>query len=111
MRLWSVPLIALCLITTAIANVEKLIFIAPPAIATEDFHASLKDLNIAYLSPFEHSIRLRMPVAFPTSKQPKGLESWYLLDDLQPGRRYEVRVCWAAIVCQKHHGLNENSRM
>lgn len=29
----------------------------------------------------------------------KGTESWFLLEGLVPGQRYEVRVCWVATVC------------
>ena len=87
----------LCLLGGVAANVEKVIFVAPPTI-NKDFYGNLEDLNLKTLSPSNPSIRLRTSVTFPNSTLEKGLQSWYLLDDLQPGRRYEVRVCWAAIV-------------
>ncbi|KAG9822819.1 hypothetical protein KCU63_g17092, partial [Aureobasidium melanogenum] len=31
-----------------------------------------------------------------TETQSRGLSSWYTLDNLRPGQRYEVRICWAA---------------
>lgn len=41
-------------------------------------------------------LRTRLAAAFPNDKAPYGVESWFLLDRLSPGRRYEVRVCWPA---------------
>jgi len=35
-------------------------------------------------------------VQFPSEISPRGNDVWFLLDDLEPGARYEVRICWAA---------------
>lgn len=97
MRKYAVLISALCLLSGVAANVEKVIFVAPPTI-NEDYYESLRDLNVKSLSPSDPSVRLRSSVTFPNSTHAKGVQSWYLLEELQPGRRYEVRVCWAAIV-------------
>jgi hypothetical protein len=83
------------------ANTEKVIFLGPERTRISDAHPNLQDLKLITLSPLlttQSSVRLYLPVAFPTKDSPKGIDSWYILQDLVPRRRYEVRVCWAAIV-------------
>lgn len=82
----------------AIANVEKTIFTAPDSINFGDARPNLMDLRLDILSSKRLSIRTVLPVIFPTENQPRGLSSWYTLDGLRPGQRYEVRICWAATV-------------
>lgn len=92
--------ILLCL-TAVHANTEKVIFLGPESIQTFTAHPKLQDLNIETISPLSSassSLRLHLPVAFPFETAPRGIDSWYLLDNLKPWSRYEVRVCWAAIV-------------
>lgn len=84
----------------AIANVEKTIFTAPDSINFGDARPNLMDLRLDILSSKRLSTRTVLPVIFPTEKQPRGLSSWYTLDSLRPGQRYEVRICWAATVYQ-----------
>ncbi|KAK5172548.1 uncharacterized protein LTR77_002668 [Saxophila tyrrhenica] len=79
------------------ANTEKIIFVAPPANHISQL-GELRGLDV--LAPATPSLRTALSVAFPTataSKEPQGVESWFLLSDLNPGQRYEVRVCWAAV--------------
>ncbi|KAK4580211.1 hypothetical protein LTR86_000414 [Recurvomyces mirabilis] len=83
--------------TAAYANTEKVIFSAPPAISIPDTGPSLETLQLVSLSAKSSKERLSLAVNFPSEEQPRGLESWYLLRDLSPTQRYEVRVCWAAI--------------
>jgi hypothetical protein len=85
-------------VATAYANTEKAIFLAPPAINIPEIQPGFRDLNLHALSPQHPSQRLALPVAFPSTEQPRGLESWYLLQGLNEGQRYELRICWAAIV-------------
>ncbi|KAI4733929.1 hypothetical protein E4T50_15532 [Aureobasidium sp. EXF-12298] len=80
----------------AIANVEKTIFTAPDSINFGDARPNLMDLRLDILSSKKLSVRTVLPVIFPTETQPRGLSSWYTLDNLRPGQRYEVRICWAA---------------
>ncbi|KAG9665631.1 hypothetical protein KCU95_g14253, partial [Aureobasidium melanogenum] len=80
----------------AIANVEKTIFTAPNTINFGDARPNLMDLRLDILSSKKLSIRTVLPVIFPTETQSRGLSSWYTLDGLRPGQRYEVRICWAA---------------
>ncbi|OJD31903.1 uncharacterized protein BKCO1_4300029 [Diplodia corticola] len=95
------PLLALltalvALLPAALANVEKTVFVAPSAVAVPNVRPGLQDLRLASLSPFAHVLRAHLPVAFPSDDSPRGFDSWYLLTELAPGQRYEVRVCWAA---------------
>lgn len=82
----------------AIANVEKTIFTAPNTVNLGDARPNLMDLRLDILSSKKLSIRTVLPVIFPTETQSRGLSSWYTLDGLRPGQRYEVRICWAATV-------------
>lgn len=97
------PLLALltalvALLPAALANVEKTVFVAPSAIAVPNVRPGLQDLRLASLSPSAHVLRSHIAVAFASDDDPRGLDSWYLLTELAPGQRYEVRVCWAATV-------------
>ncbi|KAI9792317.1 MAG: hypothetical protein M1816_002542 [Peltula sp. TS41687] len=63
-----------------------------------DLHPNLRDLHLDTLSPTYSAIRTQVPAAFPDEEElPQGKETWVLLEHLKEGRRYEVRVCWAAI--------------
>jgi hypothetical protein len=85
-------------IPTARANTEKTIFLAPPPITLPNVHPGLGDLCIDSLSPEKSTVQTQLPVSFPNKTLPRGRESWYLLDRLRAGQRYEVRVCWVATV-------------
>lgn len=94
-----------CCFTTALlfapaarANTEKTIFIAPPAIALPDAGPQLHALALDTITYARSQLRTSLAVAFPSEGAPRGLDSWYLLQGLDKGRRYEVRICWAAIV-------------
>lgn len=88
------------LLQSALANVEKAVFVAPAALTIPNVRPGLQDLRLTSLSPSAHVFRTQLPVAFPTDDTLRGLESWYLLSELKEGQRYEVRICWAATVCQ-----------
>lgn len=84
-------------IQCALANTEKVIFTAPP----RDTLSELYDIGeeaFRTLTPSKPTLRASLPVAFPTTDRPNGLDSWYRLEDVEEDRRYEVRVCWAATV-------------
>ena len=90
---------AVCLhVWTVKANVEKTVFIGPSPATLPDVHGIGSGVDV--LDP-AHSTLLatRLPVHFPTAAAPRGLDSWYLLQGLEEGRRYEVRICWPATVC------------
>ena len=90
------------LLASVRANTEKVIFLAPDHTTFPEAAPSLDSLFLDTLSPELSTLRLSLGVAFPAKDQPRGLESWYLLRGLNKGQRYEVRFCWAAIVCM--HG-------
>ncbi|KAK4455685.1 hypothetical protein QBC34DRAFT_390642 [Podospora aff. communis PSN243] len=95
--LFSSLLKLLCLSQLATANVEKTIFLGPEAVPVPLAHPTLEDLHIDTLTPQENwSLRTRISAKFPSQSSPQGDATWLLLDNLQPGRRYEVRICWAA---------------
>ncbi|KAK0634637.1 hypothetical protein B0T17DRAFT_485745 [Bombardia bombarda] len=89
---------------TALANVEKTIFLGPETVNVPLVHPTLSDLHIDTLRPSQNasSLRTRLEAEFPTAipkprfPNERGKATWLLLDDLTPGQRYEVRVCWAA---------------
>jgi hypothetical protein len=97
---------AVCLLmkaALAVANVEKTIFLGPAPVPVPQQPPTLSDLNLHTLTPGNNSIRTRLDREFPgiieeTGDESRGVETWWLLDDLTEGQRYEVRVCWAAIV-------------
>ncbi|KAF3041529.1 hypothetical protein E8E12_005389 [Didymella heteroderae] len=89
----------LCIVSQAWrvnANVEKTIFLGPGAVTLPDVSPSLKDLHLHSLSSLDSILPTQLAVQFPSEAEPHGLESWYLLSDLEEGRRYEVRICWPA---------------
>lgn len=81
-----------------LANVEKSIFIAPESIHVPAEQPTLDDLGLERLAPHLPSIRTHLNASFPSKAAPSGAESWILLEDLNPGQRYEVRICWLATV-------------
>jgi hypothetical protein len=85
-------------ISFSLANVEKTIFLGPPAITIPTAHPNLDDLSLIPLSPLHLSARTYLNASFPTEDSLKGNEHWLLLDGLSPGARYEVRICWLATV-------------
>ncbi|KAJ5787065.1 hypothetical protein N7457_002055 [Penicillium paradoxum] len=78
------------------ANVEKTIFLAPAPATIPSDEPDLDDLGLERLSPQSPVVRTRLNASFPTTAAPDGIDSWYFLENLNPGQRYEVRVCWLA---------------
>lgn len=97
---FTLPAVSLiALVAEAVANTEKVIFTAPSAITIPNIRPGLDDLNLDTLSPAGlRTLETSLAVQFPSDTAPRGVQSWYLLKDLEPGRRYEVRVCWPATV-------------
>lgn len=81
----------------ASANVEKTIFLAP-SFSPLPSDTGLDDLGLERLSPLTPVLRTYLNASFPTDDAPLGAESWYFLDNLTPGKRYEVRICYLATV-------------
>ncbi|RMZ17731.1 hypothetical protein D0860_00343 [Hortaea werneckii] len=93
--MWLWLALLLCAITAS-ANTEKVIFLAPPAVSFPNAGPTLEDLRLTSLHLDNTSLRTALQVTFPNIDQLNGLDSWFLLDHLTEGQRYEVRVCWAA---------------
>ncbi|KAH0848142.1 hypothetical protein FOPE_01872 [Fonsecaea pedrosoi] len=70
----------------AFANVEKVIFLAPAADNLPQ-DASIDNLFLTRLSEQYPSVRTHINASFPSTDFPKGIESWFLLEGLRPGRR------------------------
>lgn len=106
-------LFILCLagLPSVCGNVEKEIFVAPHEPQELFFtgpdsgqSAELEALHsgLPLLTPSSHC-RTTEPcrsvqIPLNTSFLDGGEKQWVLLDHLEPGRRYEVRICWAATV-------------
>ncbi|KAK9848114.1 hypothetical protein MYU51_017067 [Penicillium brevicompactum] len=90
----SVLGLVLPLLSAVQANVEKTIFLAPAPATIPSQEPSLDDLGVERLSPQNPVVRTRLNTSFPTTAAPEGTESWFFLENLNPGQRYEVRVCW-----------------
>lgn len=97
--IWQCALLLLLLSAShVLANVEKTIFVAPAASEMFAGDPAMDDLNLDCLSPSEPVLRTSVNATFPTEDAPLGTASWFYLEDLSPGQRYEVRVCWLATV-------------
>jgi len=84
------------------ANVEKTIFLAPQASTIPSEESDLDDLGLERLSPDTPVVRTQLNASFPTDDASSGTESWFFLENLNPGQRYEVRVCWLATVSDNY---------
>ncbi|OKO97670.1 hypothetical protein PENSUB_9961 [Penicillium subrubescens] len=78
------------------ANVEKTIFLGPPATTIPSAAPDLDDLGLERVSPQNAVVRTQLNASFPTAEAPDGSDSWFFLENLTPGQRYEVRICWLA---------------
>ena len=97
-----VVLVLICFYIVQItANTEKTIFSAPELTSLSQSGPSLAALQVEALSPARSQIRTAVPVVFGDTVNSHGNQSWYILSNLTPGRRYEVRVCWPATVSTK----------
>ena len=91
--------LAWCIFPAALGNVEKTIFLGPKAINIPKHNQpNLDALRLEVLSPTNSVRRLRLRAEFPTEDLPQGVPAWFLLYGLTYGKRYEVRICWAATV-------------
>ncbi|KAJ5963881.1 uncharacterized protein N7479_003757 [Penicillium vulpinum] len=99
MHIKLIPTLGLILpLFTAVvrANVEKTVFLAPAPVSVPSEEPDLDDLGLERLSPQMPVVRTRLNASFPTNAAPGGTDSWFFLENLNPGQRYEVRVCWLA---------------
>lgn len=96
-------LLLFCQFYTGYSNVEKTIFIAPQiqsqSTKSHHIHSQLQPgPHIPIIDSVSPSLRTKLHSAFPHSPIIPDVPStgWYHLANLKPGRRYEVRICWAA---------------
>ena len=97
MQMWvAVALMILGYTFHVFANVEKAIFVAP-----RDKYilpATLADLDLNIITPTSNAVRRQLQRRSFEFNSPEAAVTWYLLDDLTPDQRYEIRICWAATV-------------
>ncbi len=99
-------MLALCIWISLIlpyvwGNTEKTIFLGPsPVDLKSKTYPTLDYLRLARLNPDKFTVRTHLKAEFPGSGLRRGTPSWFVLHNLTEGQRYEVRVCWAATVCQ-----------
>jgi hypothetical protein len=89
------------LIEFVCANVEKVVFVAPTPLSqiAQPVVNALESAHLERLSPARPSLRHHLYAHFsPSAPSREQSEAWIRLDGLQPGQRYEVRVCWSATV-------------
>ncbi|KAL6811060.1 hypothetical protein GGI42DRAFT_206999 [Trichoderma sp. SZMC 28013] len=88
----------LALISPSHANTEKTIFTAPPSasLPLSSLDAAIHNHLPVLGRSTSYSIRTNLSRVFPQDEQ-QGHPSWLLLDNLTPGQRYELRVCWSAL--------------
>ena len=96
-------LVYVCLLAAQVyANVEKVVFVAPSPEEPANIRLVQDTLASPYLerlSPLQPSLRRRLHARFPSSIPSfEQSEVWIRLDGLQPGCRYDIRVCWSATV-------------
>jgi len=90
MRQVLVTLFSVLSLTCVSANTEKVIFIAPPApLEPLESHIALETLSPT--RPAVRRIEVQLSFDRPT-------ETFFALESLDIGRKYEVRVCWPASV-------------
>ncbi|QPC75118.1 hypothetical protein HYE68_005870 [Fusarium pseudograminearum] len=92
-------LVLASVLTSVLANAEKVIFTAPAVFPIPQQKPSLADLRLPVLTPDASEIRTNLSRVFPSKAKDyaSGAATWVLLDNLNPEQRYEFRVCWAAI--------------
>jgi hypothetical protein len=94
----------LAVFTLVSANVEKAICLGPPTVNIPALGPSLAALSLDSLSPENTTVRRELARRFPSGSDTpvggsiKGETSWFILDNLNGGQRYEVRICWSALV-------------
>ena len=93
-----------------LGNVEKTIFLGPPMASIPPDTPHLDPLGLEHLSPQDAVVRTYVNASFPSVDAPKGTDSWFFLENLMPGQRYEVRVCWLATVKYPHSSASPRSR-
>jgi hypothetical protein len=96
---YSAVLLFISQLASVVCNTEKAIFLGPSALQIPDAHPTLADLQLDTLSSESLYLRRYINAAFSTDSFEHGPATWVLLNSLEEGRRYEVRVCWAATVC------------
>jgi hypothetical protein len=74
----------------ALANTEKIIFVAPPAVEALESHRAL--VTLSPFKPTARKVEVQLSFERPTVE-------FFALESLDISRKYEVRVCWPASVC------------
>jgi hypothetical protein len=96
--MWSIVWLFFTTVTLVLGNTEKVIFLGPSSLQIPVEHPTLEYLRLDSVSPQHWALRTHLQAEFPTNSSKYGHASWFILHRLEEGKRYEVRVCWAATV-------------
>ncbi|RKF60452.1 hypothetical protein OnM2_050004 [Erysiphe neolycopersici] len=79
------------------ANTEKVIFVGPErnSVLISEYY-NIWNLCLQTLSPRHETLRTQVLAEFPSLISKYGRDSWFLLDGISKGQRFEVRICWTA---------------
>ena len=111
MQLLALSQILAWCVLPVLGNVEKIIFLGPEPIRVPQQPPNLQDLYLDTISPSTSTLRLKLPAAFPKPNAVRGEAAWFLLEGLRQHQRYEIRICWAAIVSEHIGCTSSQSRL
>ncbi|KAJ5103889.1 hypothetical protein N7532_004418 [Penicillium argentinense] len=97
------------LTSIAQANVEKTIFLGPPESAVPSEEPDIDDLGLERLSPETPVVRTLLNSSFPTNDAPDGTDSWFFLENLTPGQRYEQPTTFTLTTHSLHNTIEDPS--
>lgn len=80
------------------ANTEKVIFTSQEY----GIDPELSPIALAKLTPADGILTTSIAATRGT-----GNVTWYILDELEAGRRHELRACWSATVCTSRGAQND----
>ncbi|KAB8342960.1 hypothetical protein FH972_022555 [Carpinus fangiana] len=92
----TLVLLLLLFIAVTSANVDKTIFLGPAPKSTTHLKRSIGLSALPVLGPPQLPVAVQIARSFPLETSSNGTETWLLLSDLEPARRYELRVGFPA---------------
>ena len=111
MQIINIVTIFLSSTALVLANVEKVIFLGPRQPVTRHNLLDIHNSGHPVLNHSRSSIRKHLIASFPSETNSwRGSESWVILDALEEGKRYEVRICWSATVSESVFFLPHQNR-
>ena len=101
MRIFNIVSLFLSSTALVLANVEKVVFLGPRQPISRHNLLDIHNSGHPVLNHSRSSIRKHLLASFPSQTNLwRGSKSWVILDALEEGKRYEVRICWSATVSE-----------